>query len=95
MEEIVHTHLKHKPTKLIIVADGIQIRDYDKRQEEEAYGIGAAALLPWQPFFTALNGGRTIVELAEQHDLTPYLIEYRIKITGAHRLYQARQRQKA
>jgi hypothetical protein len=93
MEEIVHTHLKHKPTKLVIVADGIQVRNYDRSQEEEAYGVGAAALVPWRPLFAALNGSRTINELAEQLDLSTDLIGYRIKIAGAHRLYQARQRQ--
>jgi hypothetical protein len=93
MEEIVHTHLKHKPTKLMILADSIRIRDYDKGQEEEAYGVGAAALLPWQSFFPALNAGRSVEELAQQYDVTRELIGYRVKITGAHRLYQARQRQ--
>ena len=93
MEEITHTRLGHRPSKLVLVADGIQVRDYDKRQEEEAYGIGAAALLPWQTFFPAINAGGTIEDLADQYDVTPHLIEYRIKITGAFRLYQARRRE--
>jgi hypothetical protein len=78
----------------VLLADGIEVRDYDKSQEEEAYGIGAAALLPWQSFFKSLNAGRTVDELAETHEVTPDLISYRIKITGAYRLYQARQRAK-
>jgi hypothetical protein len=95
MEEIVHIHLKHVPSRLLVAAGGVKVRDYDKAQEGEAYGVGAAAMLPWRPFFAALNAGRTIQELAELHDLTPDLVGYRIKITGAHHLYQARQRQRA
>jgi hypothetical protein len=94
MEEIVHKFLGHTPSDLMLSAGHLQIRDYDKQQEEEAYGIGAAALLPWSVFFKALNAGKTIEELAEHNDLTTQLIEYRIKITGASVLYRARQRQK-
>src|SRR5712692_9461519 len=92
MEEIGHIHLRHAPSSLIPTADGLQARDYIKAQEEEAYGVGAAALIPWGTFFPALNVGRTIDELTESYDVTPELIQYRIKITGASRLYQARQR---
>jgi len=91
MEEISHTYLKHKPSGLLLVADGITVRYYDKGQEEEGYGVGAAALLPWQSFFPAINAGRTIAELAGDYEVTRALIEYRIKITGASRLYKARQ----
>jgi IrrE N-terminal-like domain len=95
MEEIVHTYRNHCPSRLVIVADGVRVRDYDKAQEDEAYGVGAAVLLPWQPFFAGLNAGRTIEELAEQYDVTTDLVGYRIKITGAYHLYQARQRRAA
>ena len=91
MEEIAHVHLKHKPTGLMRSADGLRMRNYDKTQEEDAYGVGAAALLPWASFFRAINKGTTVNELAEEYDLSEQLIRYRIQITGAHRLYQARQ----
>jgi hypothetical protein len=64
-------------------------------QEAEAYGVGAAALLPWHLFFLAVNAGRTVEELAEENGVTPSPIDYRIKITGAYRVYKARQRKKA
>ena len=92
MEEIVHVHLKHKPTGLMRSADGLRMRDYDKVQEEDAYGIGAAALMPWTAFFRALNAGATISQLVEDYDLSEQLVKYRIQITGAYRLYQSRQR---
>jgi hypothetical protein len=92
MEEIVHTHLKHVPCKVMVVGDGLNFRDYDPGREKEAYGIGAAALLPWSTFFAAVNAGRRIEEMAEEYQVTTQLIEYRIKITGAYRLYRSRSR---
>jgi len=92
MEEICHIYLRHKPAKLVFSADGLSVRDYDKTQEEEAYGIGAAALLPWATFFPKLNSGCDTEELAEHYDVTTDLVGYRIKITGAYHLYLARQR---
>jgi len=92
MEEIAHVHLRHVPTGLVRSADGLRMRDYNKAQEEEAFGVGAAALMPWEAFFRALNGGRTIRYLAETYELSEQLITYRVKITGAYKLYSARQR---
>jgi hypothetical protein len=92
MEEIAHTYLEHVPSSLVMAADGLQFRDYDRSQEDDAYGVGAAALLPWQNFFHAVNSGQTAEELAEHFDVTEDLISYRIKITGAYRVYRARQR---
>jgi len=92
MEEVAHIHLKHSPTGLTRSMDGLRMRGYDKKQEHEAYGVGAAALLPWAAFFPAINRGMAVDELAEQFEVSSQLVEYRIKITGAHALYRARQR---
>jgi hypothetical protein len=62
MEEIAHIYLRHVPTRLVISNGGLSVRDYDRRQEAEAYGVGAAALLPWDAFFHGLNSGRTIAD---------------------------------
>ena len=95
MEEIAHTHLNHVPSGLSPVAEGCIVRRFDREQEDEAYGVGAAALLPWQVLFRAVNAGRAIAELAEENDVTEDLIQYRIKITGAWRVYAARQQKRA
>jgi len=68
------------------------MREYNNAQEEEAFGVGAASLIPWEAFFRNINAGRTIDELAETYELSQPLITYRIKITGAYKLYCARQR---
>lgn len=91
MEEVSHIHLGHVPTTLTCVADGHHIRDYDQDQEGEAYGVGAAALIPWSTFFRMVNAGSTIPELAEAYDVTTELIGYRLKITAAYNLYRSRQ----
>lgn len=92
MEEISHCYLKHQPTTLIVNSEGLLVRDFDKRQEEEAYGVGAAVLLPWKFFFPKLNQGEGIEELAEAFDVTQQLVTYRIKICGATALFRARSR---
>jgi IrrE N-terminal-like domain len=90
MEEIVHMHRKHLPTGLREVLPGLRVRSYDAGQEAEAYGVGAAALLPWSSFFHWINRGASIEEIAETYDVTTQLTEYRIKITGATNLYRNR-----
>lgn len=90
MEEIVHVHLKHVPTRLRNMAAGLRVRDYDKKQEAEAYGVGAAVLLPWSSFYHALDLGESVDALAERYDVTTQLVQYRIKITGATNLYRSR-----
>ena len=91
MEEISHCFLGHKPTK-VLVKGLAEVRDFDKRIEEEAYGVGAAVLLPWRSFFPLLDQGASQDELAEEFDVTPQLVLYRIKICGASRLFSARTR---
>jgi hypothetical protein len=90
MEEISHIYLKHLPTRLLVAANDLEVRDYNSVQELEAYGVGAAALMPWGPLFRSIDSGATIEDLAEHYDVTPHLALYRIKITGAYRLYCAR-----
>lgn len=91
MEEICHCYFQHSPTKLVVNSDGHLVRDYHKRQEEEAYGVGAAVLIPWARLYHLLDAGNTIEELSEMFDVTTQLVQYRIKVTGASRLYHSRQ----
>jgi hypothetical protein len=90
MEEIVHKHRNHVPTGLREVMPGLRTRTYDQAQEAEAYGVGAAALLPWNTFYHMLDEGTPVPDIAETYDVTIPLVEYRIKITGATNLYRNR-----
>ena len=95
MEEIVHTYCKHEPSVVSFNAAGLRCRHYDRPREEEAYGVGAAALLPWHKFFQQVNAGWMVEQLAEEYEVSEELVEYRIKITGMYRLFCARQRRRA
>jgi|SRR5579864_3256225 len=94
MEEICHCYFGHQPTSLVVNSQGLLVRDFNKKQEEEAYGVGAAVLLPWNLFFPRINKGTTLEDLAEEFDVTTQLVEYRVKITGASALYRSRQLKK-
>ena len=52
MEEICHVFLGHTPNRLSIVAKDVRgrmmARDYRKADEEAAYGVGAAGLVPFE-----------------------------------------------
>jgi IrrE N-terminal-like domain len=94
MEEVVHIHRKHKPTGLRDVLPGLRVRDYHKEHEAEAYGVGAAVLLPWTSFITS-STGTPVAEIAEAFDVTEALVQYRIKITAATNLYRNRVKRRA
>ena len=48
MEEICHVILGHSPTRLMLAeeATAVHFRNFDENQEEVAYAVGAAALIP-------------------------------------------------
>lgn len=92
MEEISHVFLRHAPTGVRDLSGGLSVRDYDVSQEQEAYGVGASALMPWASFFDDLNGGNSIEVIALKYGVSTALVTYRISITGATNLYKARQR---
>ena len=85
MEEICHVFLGHQPNRLSIVTKDergkVMNRDYRKADEEEAYGVGAAALVPYSSLKKLLLQGRTSTEVALHFRVSPELVEYRMKVT--------------
>ncbi|MDI1241863.1 MAG: ImmA/IrrE family metallo-endopeptidase [bacterium] len=85
MEEICHVFLGHKPSRLAISntnKEGKTIaRDYNAEIEEEAYGTGAAALLPFTAIKRLVLDGRTVAEIARHFNVSRALVEYRLKIS--------------
>jgi len=75
MEEICHLLLGHKPSR--IDANG---RSYDRQVEEEAYAVGAAALLPYKPLRESLITGTPLVTIANRFDVSLPLVRYRIRV---------------
>src|SRR5690606_31147 len=85
MEEICHVFLGHKPSRLAIekkTKDGRVIaRDYNPEIEEEAYGTGAAALVPYIALKKFVEDGKSSAEIARHFGVSRALVEYRIKIS--------------
>jgi hypothetical protein len=81
MEEVSHIHLKHKPTQLVHV-NGLVLRSWDKSKEDQAYWVGAAALLPERVLKGARTLGKTIQDVAEEHAISVPLVKFRMQILG-------------
>ena len=85
MEEICHVFLGHTPTRLAIVAEDdrgrMLARDYRKADEEAAYAVGAAALVPFSVLRRFVLQAKTSNEIAKHFRVSRELVEYRIKVT--------------
>lgn len=88
MEEVAHVFLGHAPNRLAVVAlesTGQQkrflARDYNHDNEEAAYAVGAAALVPYAALRRFVAAGRSAHEIARHFRVSRQLVEYRIKVT--------------
>ena len=94
MEEICHVFLGHKPSRLSVERRDkhgrIIARDYNESIEEEAYGTGAAALVPYAALRRMVESGRSSREIARHFYVSPALVEYRIKVSRLWATYQER-----
>lgn len=93
MEEISHVFLGHQPNRLHVVAEDARgrtsSRDYRKADEEAAYGIGAAALVPYASLRRSVLKGQTSSQIARHFRVSRELVEYRLKVTRLWRSYRA------
>lgn len=93
MEEISHVFLGHKPSRLAIEnktkTGKIIARDYHAEIEEEAYSIGAAALVPYSALKRFVERGRTSREIARHFNVSRELVEYRMKVSRLWNTYKA------
>ena len=98
MEEICHVFLGHKPSRLAIENYNNQggkqgkfiARDYNAKIEEEAYSVGAAALVPYSALRRFVEQGKTSREIARHFNVSRDLVEYRIKISRLWEVYKTR-----
>lgn len=85
MEEISHVFLGHRPSRLAIEARNLKgeiiARDYNHSIEEEAYGTGAAALVPYTALKRMVGQGKTVHEIARHFCVSRALVEFRIKVS--------------
>jgi Zn-dependent peptidase ImmA (M78 family) len=86
--------LGHKANRLHIVAEdknGKTVsRDYNDDDEEAAYAVGAAALVPYTALRRFVLKGKTSKEIAQHFNVSRELIEYRIKVSRLWQEYKAR-----
>ena len=84
MEEVCHVFLGHKANRLSIVArnkNGQTVaRDYNDDDEEAAYAVGAAALVPYAGLRQLMRRGKTSIEMARHFNVSRELVEYRLKV---------------
>ena len=94
MEEVCHVFLGHKANRLHIVAEdrnGKTVsRDYNDDDEEAAYAVGAAALIPYFPLRMAVEHGVPIERIARKFRVSRDLVIYRIKVCRLWQEYQRR-----
>lgn len=85
MEEVCHVFLGHKPSRLAIENVNKQgkpiARDYREDDEEAAYSVGAAALVPYSSLRRMINQGKTSREIARHFNVSRELVEYRMKVS--------------
>jgi hypothetical protein len=85
MEEISHVFLGHKPSRLEVKnynKEGKVIaRDYHAEIEEEAYSVGAAALVPYSALRRFVLRGKSSREIARHFNVSRELVEYRMKVS--------------
>lgn len=84
MEEVCHVFLGHRANRLSIVAQNKQgktiARDYNEADEEAAYAVGAAALVPYAGLRRMMRRGLSSIEIARHFNVSRELIEYRLKV---------------
>lgn len=95
MEEVSHVFLGHQPSRLEVQntnSEGKTIaRDYNEEIEEQAYGVGASALVPYSGLKKLIAAGKTSPEIAMHFRVSRELVEFRMRITRLWELYKAAQ----
>ncbi len=87
MEEVAHVFLGHTPNRLAIISKkpagshDTAARDYNHDDEEAAYAVGAAALVPYAALRRFVMQGRNAAQIARHFRVSRQLVEYRIKVT--------------
>ena len=93
MEEVAHVFLGHKANRLAAIthhegpgrtsgtSKKMLARDYNQADEEAAYAVGAAALVPYGALRRLVIKGRSAQEIARHFRVSRQLAEYRIKVT--------------
>lgn len=85
MEEFFHLRLGHPRSALRIYGDNGSWRTYEPTVEQEAYGSGAAALVPFAALRPMIEAGRTVRQIAQHFEVSDDLVLFRCKVTKTYR----------
>jgi len=99
MEEVAHVFLGHQPNRLAVISRNPTVRegaapnqtlarDYNHDDEEAAYAVGAAALVPYEALRRFVTQGRRASDIARHFRVSRQLVEYRIKVTHLWKEYK-------
>jgi hypothetical protein len=104
MEEVAHVFLGHQPNRLAFITSDngskqtpepatqtkgrMAARDYNKSDEEAAYAVGAAALVPYATLRRLVLEGQNADQIARRFRVSRQLVEYRIKVTHLWPIYK-------
>lgn len=97
MEEVAHVFLGHRPNRLgtpMPVAGSskggtMAAREYNHADEEAAYAVGAAALVPYAALRRLVRAGKPAAFIGHHFHVSRQLAEYRIKVTHLWSEYQS------
>lgn len=85
MEEFFHLRLGHPPSKIRIYDGAGSERTIAKAIESEAYGSGAAALVPYKALRDSIGHGWDVGRIARQFEVSGELVRFRAKVTKQYR----------
>jgi Zn-dependent peptidase ImmA (M78 family) len=93
--ELAHFILDHQPAKIILSADldGMSMRSFNQKQEDEANCLAWTLLLPRDGLMRAKRRRMSVEQIAEQYGVTKSLATYRVNATGVERQLKARIRE--
>lgn len=81
MEEFFHLWLGHPATSVRLYSTKGAYRNYDGAIEGEAYGSGAAALVPYVTLKQMVAGHRSAARIAHELNVSQDLVAFRAKVT--------------
>jgi len=81
MEEFFHLWLGHPATRVRVYLQNDSHRTHDPRIESEAFGSGAAALVPYCPLRRMVEEGISVGGIARTFAVSRELVLFRAKVT--------------
>ena len=90
MEEFFHLWLGHPTTSIRFYGGDEAHRTHDPTVEGEAYGSGAAALVPYKALRTMLEARQPVGRIARLFEVSADLVIFRAKVTKLYGLLRPR-----